>query len=54
MLLLGRILQLLFRDVCTKAAKGFIVSQNTPRNRVVAVSQTQEAAEAHNGVGDST
>src|SRR5438093_10270070 len=49
---LGRVFELLLRNIGAEAAERLVVSESGPGNRIVAVAETQEAAKAHDGVSD--
>ena len=49
---LWRVLELLFRDARAETFQRRIVLQGSPRNRIVAVAEPKEAAEAHDGIDD--
>lgn len=49
----GRVFELLLRNIGAEAAERLVVSEAAPRDRVVAVAEAQEAAEAHDSVGNT-
>jgi hypothetical protein len=51
---LGRVFELLLRNIRAESAKRLIVTQGAPGNRIVAVTETHEAAEAHDSVGHAS
>src|SRR5262249_48818049 len=51
---LGRVFELLLRNSRAESTERLIVSQGAPGNRIVAVTETHEAAKAHDGVGHAS
>jgi len=51
---LGRVFELLLRNIRAESAQRLVVSQGAPGNGIVAVAETHEAAKAHDGVSHAS
>src|SRR4029453_12739073 len=51
---LGRVFDLPLRDVGAKAAERFVVGERTPGDGIMAVTEPEESAKAHDGIADAT